>query len=215
MDSGKTFNGNEEERLIGNAIRGDLDAFNELVLANQSMAYNHALALLGNPALAEDTTQESFLKAFHALTSFRQGSFRGWLLRIVTNTSYDLLRKTKRHPLQPLFIENEDGEDMETAAWLVDPNASVQHEVEQNEVSKEVYRMVSELPEGYRSVLLLIDLHELDYAEVAQALQIPLGTVKSRLARARMHMREKLKCNPFFSSEVVSLTSLQNKIIGV
>jgi RNA polymerase sigma-70 factor, ECF subfamily len=198
MDSGKPLNSYEEQRLISNALIGDLGAFNELVLANQSMAYNHALALLGNPALAEDATQESFLKAFKALHSFRQGSFRGWLLRIVTNTSYDQIRKSKRHPLQPLFFENEHGEDMDAAAWLVDPNASVQHTVEQNAESQEIYKMIGELPEGYRSVFLLIDLHELDYGEVARALQIPLGTVKSRLARARMQMREKLKNNPFF-----------------
>jgi RNA polymerase sigma-70 factor, ECF subfamily len=192
--------------LIQSACAGSLEAFNELVLIHQEMAYNHALALLGNPASAEDVTQESFLKAFLALRSFRQGSFRGWLLRIVTNTSYDLLRKSKRHPIQPLFIENEDGEDMDAAAWLVDPNQSVQHAVEQNEVSQAIYKMISELPEGYRSVLLLIDLHELDYVEVAQALQIPLGTVKSRLARARIRVGEKLRNNPLFSGQLASMT---------
>jgi RNA polymerase sigma-70 factor, ECF subfamily len=207
MDAGKQFNGDEAEFLIHNALEGDLDAFNDLVLAYQSMAYNHALALLGDPALAEDATQDSFLKAFQALRSFRQGSFRGWLLRIVTNTSYDLFRKSKRHPLLPLFIENEDGEDIDVAACLVDPNQSVPYTVEQKEISQEIYKMVSELPDGYRSVLLLIDLHELDYVEVAQALQIPLGTVKSRLARARMQMREKLQRNPSFSSQVSTMAS--------
>lgn len=205
MDPGKQLNRNEEEHLISNALKGDLDAFNELVLANQSMAYNHALALLGNPALAEDTTQESFLKAFQALRSFRQGSFRGWLLRIVSNTAYDLLRTAKRHPLQPLFSKNEYGEEMDTAAWLVDPNESVQHVVEQSEIFQEIHRMIGELPHGYRSVLLLIDLHEMDYVEAAQALHIPLGTVKSRLARARLQMQEKLKSNPSFSGQVNSL----------
>lgn len=206
MDLGKQLNRSEEEHLISNALKGDLNAFNELVLANQSMAYNHALALLGNPALAEDTTQESFLKAFQALRSFRKGSFRGWLLRIVTNTSYDLLREAKRHPLQSLFIENEYGEEMDTAAWLVDPYVSVQHIVEQSEISQEIHRMIGELHHGYRSVLLLIDLHEMDYVEAAQALQLPLRTVKTRLARARRQMQEKLKNNPSFSSQVNSLT---------
>jgi RNA polymerase sigma-70 factor, ECF subfamily len=215
MDAGKQFNGDDAEFLIHNALEGDLDAFNKLVLAYQSMAYNHALTLLGDPALAEDATQDSFLKAFQALHSFRQGSFRGWLLRIVTNTSYDLFRKSKRHPLLSLFIENEDREDIDAAAWLVDPNESVQRTVEQNEISQEIHRIISELPDDYRSVLLLIDLHELDYVEVAQALQIPLGTVKSRLARARIRMREKLKNNPFFSGQLASMTLLQNKKVEV
>ena len=194
-----------EAGLIRSACDGNLEAFNVLVHEHQDMAYNQALALLGSPASAEDATQESFLKAFQALRSFRQGSFRGWLLRIVTNTSYDRLRKSKRHPLQPLFVENENGDEMD-AAWLADPNESVQHTVEQSEISQEIYKMIDELPEGYRCVLLLIDLHELDYVEVAQTLQIPLGTVKSRLARARIRMREKLQNNPFFSGQIASIT---------
>ena len=194
-----------EAGLIRSACDGNLEAFNELVLIHQDMAYNHALVLLGSPASAEDATQESFLKSFQAPPSFRQGSFSGWLLRIVTNTSYDLLRKSKRHPLQPLFVETENGDEID-AVWLAGPNESVQHIVEQNEISQAIYKMISELPEGYRGVLLLIDLHELDYVEVAQGLQIPLGTVKSRLARARIRMREKLQNNPFFSGQIASIS---------
>ncbi len=183
----------EEEELVGMASNGDLDAFNELVLSYQNMAYNYAYALLGDPASADDATQESFIKAFQNLGRFRGGSFRAWLLRIVTNTSYDLLRQSKRRQIQPLFPENEDGEEVESPAWLVDPSASVQAVVEQMEDSTRLYRALDELPAVYRSVITLVDLDELDYAEAAEVLKVPLGTVKSRLARARLQMQQILK----------------------
>jgi RNA polymerase sigma-70 factor, ECF subfamily len=184
---------NEEGELVGMASNGDLDAFNQLVLSYQNMAYNHAYALLGDPASADDATQESFIKAFQNLGRFRGGSFRAWLLRIVTNTSYDLLRQSKRRHIQPLFPENEDGDEVESPSWLVDPSASVQAVVEQMEDSTRLYQALDELPEVYRSVITLVDLYELDYGEAATVLKVPLGTVKSRLARARLQMQQKLK----------------------
>ena len=183
----------DEQTLVTLAAQGDLDAFNQLVLTYQNMAYHHAFSLLGDSDQAEDATQESFIKAFQAINGFRGGSFRGWLLRIVTNSTYDMLRRSRRHPTQPLFPVDDDGEEVESAAWLADPNTSVQSTVEQNELSKDIYRVLDELPDAYRSVLTLIDVHDLDYTEAAQALKIPIGTVKSRLARARLQMQEKLR----------------------
>ena len=182
-----------EETLVRMASSGDLDAFNQLVLHYQNLAYNHAYALLGDSDSAEDATQEGFIKAFQALHSFRGGSFRGWLLKIVTNSAYDLLRRSQRHPSQPLFPEDENGEEIESASWLADPAASVQDSVENNELSRDIYKMLDQLPEVYRSVITLIDINEFDYAEAAEALRVPMGTVKSRLARARLQMQEKLK----------------------
>jgi RNA polymerase sigma-70 factor, ECF subfamily len=181
-----------EADLINKAANGDLEAFNQLVLNYQNMAYNHARALLGDPASAEDAAQESFIKAFQNIQSFRGGSFRGWLLRIVTNSAYDMLRRSGRRPTQPLFPEGEDGEEIESPAWLADPNASVQETVERDDEAKRLYQLLDELPEVYRSVLTLIDLYELDYLEAAEALKVPIGTIKSRLARARLRMKEKL-----------------------
>jgi len=183
----------DEGSLVRLASSGDLDAFNQLVLANQDMAYHYAYTLLGDPASAEDAAQESFIKAFQNIGGFRGGSFRGWLLKIVTNSAYDMLRRSKRHPTQPLFPEDDNGEEIESPAWLADPSASVQETVEENELSKCVYKMLDKLPDVYRSVITLIDLYELDYAEAAQALKVPIGTVKSRLARARLQMQKKLR----------------------
>ena len=195
----------DEQALIVNASNGDLDAFNQLVLTYQNMAFNHACALLGDPALAEDAVQESFIKAFQGIRGFRGGSFRGWLLRIVTNSTYDMLRRSQRHPSQPLFPVDDDGEEIESAPWLADPTASVQDRVEQDEFSKALYRMLDELPDAYRSVLTLVDLYEFDYTEAAQALKVPIGTVKSRLARARMQMKEKLRANLNYGNQFASV----------
>lgn len=194
MNSKSQLNESEEESLIQRARNGgDLDAFNELVLAYQDMAYSHAYAMLGDGDLAEDAAQESFIKAFQALNQFRGGSFRGWLLKIVTNSAYDLVRRHRRHPSQPLFSEDGHGEEVESLSWIADPAPSVQVTVEKNELSQDIYRMMDELPDVYRSVLTLVDLYELDYTEAAQALHVPIGTIKSRLARARLKMQVKLK----------------------
>jgi RNA polymerase sigma-70 factor (ECF subfamily) len=183
----------DEKSLIRTASTGDLEAFNQLVLAYQDIAYNHAYALLGDSALAEDATQTGFINAFQSMSAFRGGSFRSWLLKIVKNSAYDILRRSQRHPTQPLFPVDEDGEELDSAPWLADPSVSVESAVEQQEFSREIYRMLDELPDVYRSVLILIDVHGLDYIEATQALQIPIGTVKSRLARARLQMQQRLK----------------------
>lgn len=189
MDSRNQNNSFDERSLIMMALNGDLDAFNELVLFHQNVAYNHA------SALSDDVTQESFIKAFQSLRSFRAGSFRGWLLKIVTNSARDMMRRSHKHPTQALFPEDGNGEEMESVSWLADPNTLVQDIVEQNEFSKDIYRSLDELPDKFKSVITLIDLHDLDYEEAAEVLNIPIGTVKSRLARARLQLQKKFKNN--------------------
>lgn len=189
----KSSTSQEEAALVATAQGGNLDAFNQLVLRYQNLAYGHAYALLGNPAQAEDATQEGFLRAFQALQTFRGTAFRSWLLKIVTNSAYDQLRRSQRHPTQPLFPEDEHGEDVESPTWLADPAPSVQELVEQHEISNQIYQALDELPDVFRSVLTLIDVNDMDYTEAAKALGVPIGTVKSRLARARLQMQKKLK----------------------
>ena len=183
----------DEEILLKDAANGDLEAFNQLVLRYQNLAYSHAYGLLSDPDSAADATQESFIKAFQNMNRYRGGSFRSWLLTIVTNSAYDLLRRSSRHPTQPLYPTNEDGESVESAIWLADSAPSVQETVEQHELSRNIYKALDELPEVYRSVLTLIDVNELDYVEAAKVLGVPMGTVKSRLARARMQLKKKLR----------------------
>jgi RNA polymerase sigma-70 factor, ECF subfamily len=192
MNSQKQSIDYNEATLLPLASKGDLDAFNQLVLHYQNQAYSHAYVLLRDTDAAEDATQESFIKAFEAMNSYRGGSFRSWLLKIVTNSAYDMLRRSQRHPNQPLYLRDANGEEMESASWLADPSTSVQNAVEQNELTRHIYSLLDELPEVYRSVITLLDINALNYAEAAEVLKVPIGTVRSRLARARMQMQNKL-----------------------
>ncbi|HMB23778.1 MAG TPA: sigma-70 family RNA polymerase sigma factor [Anaerolineales bacterium] len=180
----------DEKGWVDQASRGDLNAFNQLVLKYQDMVYNHAYALLGDGDTAEDAAQEAFLHAFQSMSSFRGGSFRAWLLRITTNASYDLLRRARRRPTQPLFPRDDEGDEVESPAWLADPTTLVEKTVEQKEASQRLQQIIDELPENYRSVIMLIDVQEIDYVEAAHILKLPLGTVKSRLARARFQLQK-------------------------
>lgn len=181
-----------ESDLVSSAARGDLEAFNRLVLNYQDLVYSVARSILRDDESGEDAAQETFISAFQHLASFRGGSFRSWLLRITTNTCYDFLRAQKRHPTLPLYPVDADGKEIESPSWLADPHPSAQAKLESEEFAQAVFRWLDELPAPFRSVITLIDLNGIDYVEAAQALGIPVGTVKSRLARARLRMKERL-----------------------
>lgn len=184
----------DEAALIQAAQKGDLDAFNRLVLAYQDMAFNLAVRMLDEPAAAEDATQVSFLNAYRSLGGYRGGSFRAWVMRMVTNTCYDELRRRQRHPttsLEPLDTEEE--EEVESPAWLADSGLTPEQELERVELDSAVQHCLNDLTEEFRAVAVMVDIEGLDYREVASALGIPLGTIKSRLARARMKLRDCLQ----------------------
>ena len=183
----------DEPALIRHAKHGDLDSFNRLVLEYQDILYNTAYRILGDPALAADATQEAFLSAFNKLKSYRGGSFKAWLLRIVTNACYDELRRQKRRPQTPLEPITENDEEMEDPRWLTDPNASPEEQLETAELDQAIQDCIENLPPDFRAVVVLTDIQGLDYQEVASALKKPLGTVKSRLARARTRLRDCLQ----------------------
>lgn len=183
----------DETALINLAQRGDLDAFNRLVLAYQDQVYNHALRVMGESAAAEDATQEAFISAYRNLGGYRGGSFRAWLLRIVTNACYDELRRRKRRPSTPLEPLDEDGEEVESPRWMVDLKDLPEDEIERQELARAIQHCLNSLPADFRAAVVSVDLQGLDYAEVSQMLRVPLGTVKSRLARARLRLRDCLK----------------------
>lgn len=182
-----------EDELVAKATAGDLHAFNQLILLYQDIAYHHAYALVGDPDIADDMAQESFIKAFHNINRFHGGSFRSWLLKIVTNTSIDLLRRLGGHPEQPLFPIDATGEEIESVSWLAAPLVPVEVIVEHEEELDRIYKLLDRLPAEYRTAITLIDLFELDYQEAARILRVPLGTIKSRLARARYQLRKRLQ----------------------
>jgi RNA polymerase sigma-70 factor (ECF subfamily) len=127
-----------EASLISKASAGDLEAFNQLVLAYQDAVYNQACVLLSDHHLAEDAVQESFIKAYRGIDKFRGGSLFAWLLKIVTNTSFDMLRQSRRQRTIPLSPEDSSEEEIESPAWLADPAPSVQAAVEQKELTGDI-----------------------------------------------------------------------------
>ena len=183
----------DEAALIESAREGDLNAFNRLVLEYQDLAFNLAARMLSDEDAAADVTQTAFLSAYRSLDSFRGGSFRAWVMRMVTNACYDELRRRKRRPTISLEPVNEDDEEVESPAWLADDSDSPEDALERAELENALQTCLHGLPEDFRAVVLMVDVEGLDYQEVSLATGKPLGTVKSRLARARLKMRDCLQ----------------------
>ena len=185
----------DESDLIQTAQHGDLDSFNTLILHYQDLVFHTALRILGDEDLAADAAQEAFISAFRSINSFRGGSFKAWLMRTVTNACYDELRRQKRRPTTPLEPDatRADGEEMDSPRWLADPNMTPAEQSEANELEHAIQHCLDTLPTEFRTVVVLADIQGLDYSEVATAVRVPLGTIKSRLARARLRLRECLR----------------------
>ena len=180
----------DENQLVQNALKGDLDSFNRLVLAYQDLAFNLAARMLTDNDLAEDVTQTAILSAYRSLDSFRGGSFKAWVMRMVTNACYDELRKRQRHPTTPLEPVDEEDEEIESPTWIADDGPSPEESLERRELEQAIQNCLSGLDEEFRAVVVMVDLQGMDYNEVSVALNRPLGTVKSRLARARLKLRD-------------------------
>lgn len=183
----------DEPALIQTAQHGDLDSFNTLILHYQDMVFNTALRILGDDDLAEDAAQEAFISAFRSINTFRGGSFKAWLMRTVTNACYDELRRQKRRPTTPLEPESRDGEEVDSPRWLADSNLTPSEQFEADELEHAIQHCLDMLPADFRTVVVLADVQGMDYSEVATAAKVPLGTIKSRLARARLRLRECLR----------------------
>ncbi len=179
--------------LIARALEGELEAFNLIVLEYQDMVYYQAYRVIGETDAAEDATQEAFISAYKKLHTYRGGSFKSWLLRIVTNACYDEMRRWQRQPIAPLNPRDDAGEEVESPAWLEDPGESLEQRVERFELSEAIQHCLNELDAAFRSVVVLVDIQGFDYKTAAEVVDSPLGTIKSRLARARRNLQECLQ----------------------
>ncbi len=182
----------DESQLIAAAQQGDLPAFNQLVLKYQNLAYNVAYRILGDADRAEDATQDAFIKAYKAMGGFRGSDFKPWMLRIVTNTCYDYLRAAKRKPTNSLDDELDKGE---YNPRFRDPGEGPEKYVERQELSRAIQWGINQLNDHQRAVIVLIDIQGLSYEETAETLGVSLGTVKSRLSRARAKLRDILQAH--------------------
>jgi RNA polymerase sigma-70 factor (ECF subfamily) len=183
----------DEAALINSAQRGSLDSFNQLILIYQDAVYGQAYRMMGEDEPAQDATQEAFISAYRSLSSYRGGSFKAWLLRIVTNACYDELRRRKRHPTTSLEPLDADEEEIESPHWLADPGELPEAQAERSELGDAIQHCLDNLPDDFRAVVVLVDIQGMDYGEAAEVVGKPVGTVKSRLARARMRLRDCLQ----------------------
>jgi RNA polymerase sigma-70 factor (ECF subfamily) len=178
----------DEARVIQEAQKGNLAAFNQLVMAYQGTAYNVAYRVIGQGEAAADACQDAFLKAYQAIKQYRGGSFKSWLMRIVTNACYDQLRYKRRRPvasLEELAEESDDHSDM-----LVNDAEQPEEYVLRGEMGEMIQSGLNQLPEEQRLVLVLSDIQGFSYQEIAEIVEQPLGTIKSRLSRGRQRLRD-------------------------
>jgi RNA polymerase sigma-70 factor (ECF subfamily) len=181
----------DEASLIKQAQDGDVSAYNTLVLHYQNRVYNLAYRIIGEPDAAADATQEAFISAYKALRRFRGGNFKAWLMRIVTNACYDELRRRKRRPQSSL---DELTEQNESSPLLVSQNIPGPEDHQQNvELVRAIQRCLEELTDEQRTAAVLCDVEGYDYNEIADIMSTSLGTVKSRISRARAKLRDCLQ----------------------
>jgi RNA polymerase sigma-70 factor (ECF subfamily) len=173
------------------ARRGDLAAFNELVVEYEPQVYNLCYRILGGSQAAEDATQEAFVSAWRNIASLRGEAFRPWLLRIAANQCRDELRRRGRRPSSSLDSALEAGVPEPAAADLSPEMTALNAEL-----SRSLQSALAELPEEQRTAVVLCDVDGLDYAEIAVVMQSSLGTVKSRISRARLKLREIMQRDP-------------------
>ncbi len=180
-----------EQTLIAQSRAGDLDSFNAIVDMYQGQVYGVALRMVRDAALAEDLAQEAFISAYRNLNQYRGGSFKAWLLRITRNATLDALRKSQRRPSESL------DENMITfEAELVSPEATPDEAVLNAELGDHIKDVMADLHPDQRMAMVLIDVEGLSYEEAAETMAVSIGTVKSRLSRARGRMREALLADP-------------------
>ena len=190
--------------LIDAARLGDDAAFSELVTQYIASAQRLAHQILRTEEAASDAVQEALIKVHRALPRFQDGNFRSWLLRIVTNTCYDYLRSQRRRATVSLEDLTEPA-GTEFPALRADEQQNPELVVTRQESLQFLLRTIDDLPEWHRDVVLLVDVHGYDYAEAATMLDLPLGTVKSRLSRARATLRDRLLESGYIAAAPVPL----------
>jgi RNA polymerase sigma-70 factor, ECF subfamily len=183
----------QETGLIERICRGEKELFHELIRPYERRVYLTALALLGSETEAEDAAQETMIKAFRNLKSFRSESrFSTWLISIALNEARSRLRKSKRMPVESLEGQEETHEGDFTPAMLTDWREIPSETLERSELRAALQSAVEELPPIYREVFTLRDLEELNVDETAKMLGVTANVVKVRLHRARMLLQKRL-----------------------
>ena len=180
----------DEKTLIRNVLEGDHEAFAELVRLHETQVYNLCLRMSGNPEDARDLSQEAFLKAWRGLRFYQfESAFSTWLYRLTSNVCIDFLRSKKRRPSLSLTVYEEEAVELE----VEDPSPTPEEQVLHLEHKQAVAEAMQQLEEEFRQVLVLRVINDLPYEQIAEILNLKVGTVKSRLARARIKLKKLLE----------------------
>ncbi len=177
----------DENKLIERASGGDPAAFNRLMEIHEKRMYAVALRMCGNREDAQDCLQEAMLRVYRAISNFKgQSSFGTWVYRITMNTCLDELRRKKNK-------QNTSLDNMLDQGWApTDESSSPEKKVMQNEMRQSIANSIRDLPEDMRSAIIMRDVHGYSYDEIADMLNVNVGTIKSRISRGREKLREKL-----------------------
>ena len=204
----------DENALVEAAQRGELSAFNALISAYQQQAYSIAYRIVGDGDSAADAMQDSFIKIYNRIHQFRGGSFKAWLFRVVINTCYDRMRGDRRRRAKLL-----DGDEIlpEHDYRLIDAKPTPHDHAESSELMRMMMVEIRKLPREQQQVLLLCDVEGLAYHEAAAVTGSNLGTVKSRLSRARAKMRDALTKNGIVPQAMIQRHEVRSEVhrVGV
>ncbi len=183
-----------EKELVRQSKAGNLDCFEELIDAHQQKVYNIALRMLGNEQDAFDASQEVFVKVYKNLNGFQQNaSFATWVYRIATNTCLDLLRKNKERKKEISIDSQIAFDDGEVAFQLEDTSADVEEALLKKERMQVLYQAIEQLREEHKKMIVLRELQGMSYQQIAQITGMNLGTVKSKINRARLALKNALE----------------------
>jgi RNA polymerase sigma-70 factor (ECF subfamily) len=197
----------DEARLIELSRRGDLDAFNEIVTIYQQQVFNLSLRMLGSPTSAEDVTQEAFMSAFRNMSKMRGPSVKSWLLRIASNACIDELRRRRRQATLSIDYHRPGDDESKPAFELPDKAAGPEAHALQSELGYALQAELLKLPSDQRLAVILCDVEQLSYEEIAEAMGTSVGTVKSRISRGRARLREAIEAQPELFGQPVRHTS--------
>ncbi len=181
----------EEKKLINECKKGNREAFDKLVLQYQDMVVNFAYSMLSNREDAYDAAQEIFIKVYKNITTFEEKSaFTTWLFRISSNVCKDILRKRQ---IRSNSVSLDSGDFDDEGFEIEDSRYTPEAAIEQSEKQQLVRKALSEIKTEYREIIVYCDLEERSYEEASKILGCPIGTIKSRLSRARIALKNKLE----------------------
>jgi RNA polymerase sigma-70 factor (ECF subfamily) len=182
-----------DAELVARVQRGDKQAFDLLVLKYQRKIMRLLSRMIRDSAEIEDVAQEAFIKAYRALPQFRgESAFYTWLYRIAINTARNWLAQNNRRPSTPSAQENEDGETFDATDNLTD-SSNPESEMASRQIAETVNKAMNDLPEDLRNAIVMREIDGMSYEDIAQSMSCPIGTVRSRIFRAREAIATKLR----------------------